>query len=65
MNFQFIQTIFFLFTASFPNGSVSIDDGNMTHFVAEDLEYKIKIASPVSTNDKGKIKLKTTLCRQK
>lgn len=38
------------FSASFPynlEGTVSVD-GNMTHFVAENLEYKIKIASPVT-----------------
>lgn len=29
-------------------GTVSVDNNNMTHFVAENLEYKIKIASPVS-----------------
>lgn len=38
--------------AAFPHGSVSIDDDtNMTHFVADNLEYKIKIASPVSKKD--------------
>lgn len=38
--------------AAFPHGSVSIDDDtNMTHFVADNLEYKIKIASPVSKKE--------------
>lgn len=36
---------------SFPHGSVSIDDTNMTHFVADDLEFQIKIASPVSKRE--------------
>lgn len=36
---------------SFPTGSLSVDDTNMTHFVADDLEYKIKIASPVSKRE--------------
>lgn len=38
--------------AAFPHGSVSIDDDtNMTHFVADNLEYRIKIASPVSKKE--------------
>ncbi|XP_031626885.1 BLOC-1-related complex subunit 6 [Contarinia nasturtii] len=32
--------------SSFPHGSLRVDDGNMTHFVADNLEYKIKTASP-------------------
>ncbi|XP_053695783.1 BLOC-1-related complex subunit 6 [Sabethes cyaneus] len=39
---------------SFPynlEGTVRVD-GNMTHFVAENLEYKIKLASPVSVTRK-------------
>lgn len=30
---------------------MSVDDTNMTHFVADDLEFQIKIASPVSKRD--------------
>lgn len=40
--------------ASFPynlEGTVRVD-GNMTHFVAENLEYKIKLASPVTVTRK-------------
>lgn len=35
--------------ASFPynlEGTVSIDGNNMTNYVAENLEYKIKLSSP-------------------
>lgn len=38
--------MFFSFLASFPHGSIRVDDGNMTHFVADNLEYKIKTSSP-------------------
>lgn len=30
---------------------MSVDDTNMTHFVADDLEFQIKIASPVSKRE--------------
>lgn len=36
---------FYIF-AAFPQGTVSIGDGNMMHFVADNLEHKIKAASP-------------------
>lgn len=44
---EFIDFLHFP-ASSFPRGSVSVDDGNMTHFVADNLEYKIKIASPAT-----------------
>lgn len=37
---------FLQLSASFPHGSVRVDESNMTHFVADNLEYKIKTASP-------------------
>lgn len=38
----------FVISAPFPQGTVSVGDGNMMQFVADNLEYKIKVASPVS-----------------
>lgn len=38
-------------SASFPHGSVRVDESNITHFVADDLEYKIKIASPTEPSE--------------
>lgn len=40
------KQVFISILASFPHGSVRVDESNITHFVADDLEYKIKIASP-------------------
>lgn len=52
IEFKFIYLRIQFASATFPHGSVSIDDDtNMTHFVADNLEYKIKIASPVSKKD--------------
>ena len=36
--------------AAFPHGSVRVDDGNMTHFVADKIESAIKAASPKDGN---------------
>ncbi|XP_052867220.1 BLOC-1-related complex subunit 6 [Anopheles cruzii] len=48
--------------ASFPynlEGTVRVD-GNMTHFVAENLEYKIKLASPVTVTRKDSCNLSSS-----
>lgn len=52
MSLAFYVSLFYILlisihtSASFPHGSLRVDDGNMTHFVADNLEYKIKAASP-------------------
>lgn len=33
-------------SASFPHGSLRVDECNMTHFVADNIEFKIKASSP-------------------
>ena len=47
-----LQTFPYILTKE---GTVSVDDTSMTYFVAEDLEYQIKIASPVSKNGKNNV----------
>lgn len=49
---KLIHFRFFSLSAGFPRGSVRVDDSNMTHFVADDLVNKIRIASP--STSKGK-----------
>lgn len=50
--FVFRQTICcillnsYVYPAAFPHGTVRVDDSNMTHFVADNLEFKIRTASP-------------------
>lgn len=54
MNFMSKSNFYSNLSASFPHGSVRVDESNMTHFVADNLELKIKSASSNESKKFGK-----------